>query len=82
MSLELLLSQDEELPIVLENSDLMSLGIAADVTMAGHLSGEPGTIRSSHRPTYKEVMERRAFRCLSVGYSTAVIGFSLVKRLF
>lgn len=39
--LELLLSQDDELV-------LMSLGIAADVTMVGHLSGEPGTIKASH----------------------------------
>lgn len=41
--LELLLSQDDELPIV-----LMSLGIAADVTVVGHLSGEPGTVKASH----------------------------------
>lgn len=27
-----------------------SPGIAADVTMVGHLSGEPGTIKASHTP--------------------------------
>lgn len=67
----------DELPIA-----LMSLGIAADVTVVGHLSGEPGTIKASHTRCEGKRWRRLLAVRPSVGHSTVVIGFSLVKELF